>query len=127
MVSLERPEHLVSFNDLQSRGCNRGGGPVTNIVTSKTNFTEKFAWSQNGEYCLLASLRGHGEFHAAALNVHECLGDIALGENNFSSLEAFIACGHFAEIERNLGRDLNAEARVSIGLPILTGHCTLHG
>ena len=42
-VGAERPDHLVPFNDLQSSGGNRGGGPYTNILTPKACFTKKIA------------------------------------------------------------------------------------
>src|ERR1700685_201493 len=41
MVGAERSDHLVSFNDFQSRGCHRGGGPHTNILTPQARFTKK--------------------------------------------------------------------------------------
>jgi hypothetical protein len=90
MVSAESSDHLASSNDLQSRGCNRGGGSDTDILTSKARFTKKFAWPQNGDNGLFVSLGGNGEFHAAYLNVHERLGDIAFGENSSSGCEALI-------------------------------------
>ncbi len=99
MVSVERSDHLVSFNDLKSRGCNRGGRSHTNILTSKAHFTKKFARPQNGDNCLFVSLGGHGEFHAAFLNVHERLGNLALRENSSCWCEALIQCDHSAQIE----------------------------
>ena len=89
MVSVERSHHLVSFNDLQGRGRNGGGGPHTNILTSKAHFPKKFAWPQNGDNCLLVG-RAHGEFHPPALNVHERPGEVSLGENSCSCCEAFV-------------------------------------
>jgi hypothetical protein len=49
MVDVERSDHFVSFNDLQSRRCNRGGGSNANILTSKADFTKKFTWPQNSD------------------------------------------------------------------------------
>src|ERR1700682_3353006 len=89
MVGVERSDHLVSFNDFQSRGRHRGGGPHANILTAKARFTKKIAWPQNGDNCHLVSLGGHRESHAASLNVHERLGDIALRENSSSCCKAF--------------------------------------
>ena len=99
MVGVERPDHLVSFNDLQSRGRNRGGRPHPNILASKASFTKKIAWSQNGDNCLLVNRGGHGEFHAASLNVHERLGSITLRENSATCCNAFIYCEHSGQVE----------------------------
>lgn len=99
MVGVERPGHFVPFNDLQSRGGNCGGGPDTNILTPKALLTKKIAWPQNGDNGLLASIGGHGEFHAACSNVHERLRDIALRENSSSCCKTFTKCDHSGQIE----------------------------
>ena len=90
MVIAKRSDHFVSFNDLQSRGCDRSGGPHTNILTSKALFTKKFAWPQNRDNCLLGSPGSYGEFHAASFNVHEGFGDIAMREDRCSRGEPLI-------------------------------------
>ncbi len=103
MVGVERSDHFVSSNDLHNRRCNRGGGSNANILISKADFTKKFTWPQNGDDGFLFRLGGHGELHAAFLNVHERLGNIALRENSSTRCEAFIQCGHSAKIECNFG------------------------
>ncbi len=99
MVGVERSDHFVPFDDLYSRGCNRGGGSNANILTSKADFTKKFTWPQNGDNGFLVRLGGHGEFHATFLNVHESVGNIALRENSSTCCEAFIQFGNAAQIE----------------------------
>src|ERR1700676_4676212 len=78
MFSLQRPNHLVFFNDHYGGGCDGGRRRHANRLARQTAFAQKITGSQDRHNRFLAGFIHHRKLNAAFLNVNDILGGVAL-------------------------------------------------
>src|ERR1700730_15099453 len=103
MFSMQHANHLVFFNNEQSRGCNRARCPYSYRLTCHAPLTKKVTWPQNGDNRLFANFIDNSEFYSARLNVHHGRSGITMRVNDLSLFELFDFSRHPRRIEKGLG------------------------